>query len=56
MNLREKYSTILDFGKLIFIIIFVCHFFGCGFRYLGYLEIKNGIKNNWIYNYGYEDK
>ena len=34
-NLRERFSTIIDLSKLIFIIVFICHTFGCLFFYIG---------------------
>ena len=38
LNLRDKFSTILDLVRLIYFIMFVSHFCACGWYYLAIRE------------------
>ena len=55
-NIREKYSTQMDLIKLFFLIIFSCHFFGCGFYLLGTYEQHFQINSNWLDHFGITEK
>ena len=38
LNLRDRFSTILDLVRLIYFIMFVSHFCACGWCYLAFKE------------------
>jgi potassium voltage-gated channel Eag-related subfamily H protein 5 len=42
LNLREKYSVIMDLAKLIFFYIFVSHLIACAWHFVGMIEMNYG--------------
>lgn len=53
-SIREKFSAILDLGKLIYFLIFVNHVCACLWHYIGVLQLGTN-DNNWIVRYGFEN-
>ncbi|CAD8057761.1 unnamed protein product [Paramecium sonneborni] len=47
-GLRTNYQTLIDVLRLMIQFIFLSHFFGCLWHYLGILQEDYGIKNTWI--------
>lgn len=59
--LSNKIKGIYDLSKLMLLIIYVSHFFACGWIYIAQIQINNGILNTWIQNFklsnmGWEDQ
>lgn len=47
LNLRESSMAMYELFQLIFMILFMGHFFGCAFHYLSHVESYIGYENTW---------
>jgi hypothetical protein len=53
-SIRERFVTILDLGKLIYILIFSSHVCACIWHYIGLLELEYGYNPTTIWIVRYE--
>jgi hypothetical protein len=52
LNLRERFSTIMDVLRLLALFLFIAHIFACSFHFLGTVEIELGYTTTWIHDVG----
>jgi hypothetical protein len=49
LNLRESWQAVLELFKSVYFIIFVSHFCGCAWHYLGWVEATQlDIEKSWL--------
>lgn len=53
-NLKIWQQGVYDLIKLIMVILFFAHWFGCGFLFLHYIEKSQGEMNTWVAYYQFD--
>ncbi|KAL4507295.1 hypothetical protein ABPG72_002088 [Tetrahymena utriculariae] len=48
VNLRYKYSSLVDLSNLIFYVLFIAHYCGCFFFLIAVIENIQGVEQTWV--------